>query len=197
MTDARAVPVQQRSRDRFERILNCAMELMAEKGSDALRMSDIVERTGVPFGSLYQYFPDKTAIIATLAERYNAIGRECVQKELSALQTPGDIHAVLCAITDSYYRFFLDEPTVRHVWQATQGDRALQRIDEADGLYLTGRLVEALQGVLRDAAEQAVADFAQVVMVTIAAVVRHAVTLPPDDADRVLETFKRMLPYAV
>ena len=45
---------------------------MAEKGSEAFRMSDIVERTGVAFGSLYQYFPDKTAIIGTLAERYNA-----------------------------------------------------------------------------------------------------------------------------
>ena len=50
----------------------CAAELMAEKGSEAFRMSDIVERSGVPFGSLYQYFPDKTAIIDTLAERYNA-----------------------------------------------------------------------------------------------------------------------------
>ena len=43
---------------------------MAEKGSEAFRMSDVVERSGVPFGSLYQYFPDKTAIIGTLAERY-------------------------------------------------------------------------------------------------------------------------------
>ena len=46
-------------------------------------MSDIVERTGVAFGSLYQYFPDKTAIIGTLAERYNAVGRDCVRRDLS------------------------------------------------------------------------------------------------------------------
>jgi AcrR family transcriptional regulator len=59
-----------RSRERFERILKCAAALMAEKGSEAFRMRDIVERTGMPFGPLYQYFPDKTAIIGTLAERY-------------------------------------------------------------------------------------------------------------------------------
>ncbi|HET6224185.1 MAG TPA: helix-turn-helix domain-containing protein, partial [Dongiaceae bacterium] len=60
---ARLVPTQQRSRERLEKILACAAELMAEKGSEAFRMSDVVERSGVPFGSLYQYFPDKAAII--------------------------------------------------------------------------------------------------------------------------------------
>jgi hypothetical protein len=120
-----------------------------------------------------------------------------VAAELTSLKSPGDIHAVLGAITDSYYRFFRDEPAVRHIWQATQADRALQRIDEEDGLYLTGLLIEALQRAVPEVAEQARADFAQVVMVTIAAAVRHAVTLPPKDGARVLETFKRMLPRGI
>ncbi|WP_204337509.1 TetR/AcrR family transcriptional regulator, partial [Klebsiella pneumoniae] len=77
------VPVQKRSRERFERILQCAAAVMAEKGGEAFRMSDIVERTGIPFGSLYQYFPDKAAIIGTLAERYNAMGRACVERDLA------------------------------------------------------------------------------------------------------------------
>ena len=41
---ARLVPTQQRSRERFERILVSAAQVMAEKGSEAFRMSDIVER---------------------------------------------------------------------------------------------------------------------------------------------------------
>src|SRR3954447_10667225 len=127
---ARLVPTQQRSRERFEKILNSSAELMAEKGSEAFRMSDVVERSGVPFGSLYQYFPDKTAIIGTLAERYNAIGHDCVRKELAALKAIQDLQGVLGRITESYYQFFLDEPAVRHIWQATQADRALQGIDE-------------------------------------------------------------------
>src|ERR1700730_18828144 len=100
----RLVPTQHRSRERFERILACAVEVMAEKGSDAFRMSDIVERTGIAFGSLYQYFPDKTAIIGTLAERYNAIGRDCVRRDLSAVKRARDLYPALCRIVDSYYR---------------------------------------------------------------------------------------------
>jgi len=191
---ARLVPTQQRSRERFERILACAIEVMAEKGSDAFRMSDIVERTGVAFGSLYQYFPDKTALIGTLAERYNAVGRDCVRKELSAPKSAGDLHAVLCRITQSYYDFFQREPAVRHIWQATQADRALQKLDQEDGAYLAGLLAEALRRIAPDAPAAALASFSQLIMTLIAAAVRHAITQDTKEAARFLALFKRMLP---
>src|SRR5258705_13575302 len=191
---ARLVPTQKRSRERFERILACAAELMAEKGSEAFRMSDIVERTGIAFGSLYQYFPDKTAIIGTLAERYNAIGHDCVRKELSALKTLGDLHDVLCRITDSYYQFFLDEPAVRDIWQATQADRALQKLDQEDGVFLTGLLVDALRAIAPHLSEASLSDFSQTMMVLMSAAVRHAITLPPKEGRRILHLVKGMLP---
>ena len=191
---ARLVPTQQRSRERFERILESAAEIMAEKGSEAFRMSDIVERTGVPFGSLYQYFPDKTAIIGTLAERYNMIGRDCVRRDLSAVKAARDMHPALCRIVDSYYRMFIDEPVMRDIWQATQADRALQKLDEEDGAYLAGLLDEALKRIAPDAPSPALAAFSQLIMTLIAAAVRHAIALDQKEAARMLTLFKRMLP---
>jgi AcrR family transcriptional regulator len=191
---ARLVPTQQRSRERFERILQCAAEVMAEKGSEAFRMSDIVERTGVAFGSLYQYFPDKTAIIGTLAERYNAIGRDCVRRDLSTMKRAKDLHPALCRITDSYYQMLIDEPVMRDIWQATHADRALQKLDEEDGTYLSGLLFDALQHVAPNAAELALAAFSQLTMTLIAAAVRHAITLDAKDGKRILTLFKRLLP---
>jgi AcrR family transcriptional regulator len=191
---ARLVPTQQRSRERFEKILECAGELMAEKGSEAFRMSDVVERSGVPFGSLYQYFPDKTAIIGTLAERYNAIGRDCVRRDLASVRSGRDLHPALCCITDSYYRMFIDEPVMRDIWQATQADRALQKLDEEDGAYLAGLLGDALRPIAPDAPATALASFSQLIMTMIAAAVRHAITQEPKEAARFLTLFKRMLP---
>ena len=144
---ARRVPSQRSSRERFERILDCAVEVMLEKGGDAFRMSDIVERTGVPFGSLYQYFPDKTAIIGTLADRYNLVGRACVEKELAPVATAEDLYPALCRITDGYLGLFIDEPVMREIWHATQGDRALQKLDAADMEYLAGLLLATLRRV--------------------------------------------------
>jgi AcrR family transcriptional regulator len=191
---ARLVPTQQRSRERFERILQSAAEVMAEKGSEAFRMSDIVERTGVAFGSLYQYFPDKTAIIGTLAERYNSIGRDCVRRDLAPMKNARDLHPALCRITDSYYQMFIDEPVMRDIWQATQADRALQKLDEEDGAYLAGLLSDALRHVAPNAPGLALAAFSQLTMTLIAAAVRHAITLDARDARRILTLFKRLLP---
>jgi AcrR family transcriptional regulator len=191
---ARLVPTQQRSRERFERILECAAEVMAEKGSEAFRMSDIVERTGVPFGSLYQYFPDKTAIIGTLAERYNAIGRDCVQRDLSAMRSAKDLHSTLCRIVDSYYQMFIDEPVMRDIWQATQADRALQKLDEEDGAYLSGLLSDALRRVAPETPEPALSTFSQLTMTLMAAAVRHAISLDVKEAKHIITLFKRLLP---
>jgi AcrR family transcriptional regulator len=157
-------------------------------------MSDIVARSGVPFGSLYQYFPDKTAIIGTLAERYNAIGRDCVRRDLAAMNSAADLHPALCRIVDSYYQMFLDEPVMHHIWQATQADRALQQLDAEDGAHLSGLLSEALRRIAPDANEPALSACSQLIMTLIAAAVRHAITLPAKEARRMLALFKGMLP---
>ena len=191
---ARLVPTQQRSRERFERILQSAAEVMAEKGSEAFRMSDIVERTGVAFGSLYQYFPDKTAIIGTLAERYNAIGRDCVRRDLATMASAKDLHPALCRITDSYYQMFIDEPVMRDIWQATQADRALQKLDEEDGAYLCGLFLDALRRIAPNVPAPALSTFSQLTMTLIAAAVRHAITLDAGEAKRILALFKALLP---
>jgi AcrR family transcriptional regulator len=190
---ARLAPAQKRSRERFEKILACAEELLLEKGSDAFRMSDIVERAGVPFGSLYQYFPDKTAIIATLAERYNAIGRECVRKELQAMRSADDLHPVLGRITDGFFRMYRKEPVMAAIWQATLADRRLQALDKDDCEYLAGLLGEALRP-FTDGDQDAVENASRLILTLIGAAVRHAITLDGPEAKRVLAQFKTMLP---
>ncbi|MCP3368362.1 TetR/AcrR family transcriptional regulator [Bradyrhizobium cajani] len=188
------VPTQERSRERFDRILAAAAEILTEKGSEAFRMSDIVERTGIAFGSLYQYFPDKSAVIGTLAERCNAIGRDCVQRDLAAMKNLPDLHAALCRITDGYEQMFREHPVAHHIWQATQADRSLQKIDEDDVAFLAGLLSDALKHVAPNVPAAALASFSQLTMVLIAAAVRHAIVLPPSESRRSLALFKQILP---
>jgi AcrR family transcriptional regulator len=61
--------VQERSAKRVERMLDACAELIAEFGYDGTTTTLIAERAGVAVGSLYQFFPDKRAVVQSLTLR--------------------------------------------------------------------------------------------------------------------------------
>jgi transposase len=62
-TSRRRTPTQRRSRERVERILDVAAELITEYGVAGLSTRAIATRADVPVASLYQYFADKEEIV--------------------------------------------------------------------------------------------------------------------------------------
>jgi len=71
-TRPRKLPTQQRSKDKVERILVAAAEVLAESGYDQLKVVTIAKKAGAAVGSVYQFFPNKHAIMTTLVERWLA-----------------------------------------------------------------------------------------------------------------------------
>jgi AcrR family transcriptional regulator len=65
----RRVPVQGRSVARVQRMLDACAELVDEIGYEALTTTLLAERAGVAIGSVYQFFPDKRAIVQALTLR--------------------------------------------------------------------------------------------------------------------------------
>jgi AcrR family transcriptional regulator len=62
-------PVQRRSAERYERILTVCAELLDEVGFAALTTTEVARRAGVPIGTVYQFFADKSALVHALAAR--------------------------------------------------------------------------------------------------------------------------------
>ena len=84
----RKKPIQQRSRRTVGFILDAAAYILAEEGLEGFTTNRIAERAGVNIASLYQYFPDKTAILEALQRRHMGGGdadRETIIAELRAL----------------------------------------------------------------------------------------------------------------
>lgn len=65
----RRAPMQRRSVERVQRMLDAAQQLVSELGYDALTTTLIAERADVSIGSLYQFFPDKQAVVRAVALR--------------------------------------------------------------------------------------------------------------------------------
>jgi AcrR family transcriptional regulator len=189
---AARVPTQQRSRERVERMLAAASELIERGGSDAMKMSEVAERAGVPIGSLYQFFPDKGAIIRTLAERYNAAGRDCIEKELAPVQTLAELGDAFARLVDIYYAMFLAEPVMRDIWSGTQADKALQEIDLGDS-RATGRLLaSALERVRPDADRDRIATKSLLIMNLGVATMRLAIAVGREEGATLVEAYKAM-----
>lgn len=65
----RRVPVQGRSLARVQRMLDACAGLVDEVGYEGLTTTLLAERAGVAIGSVYQFFPDKRAVVQALTQR--------------------------------------------------------------------------------------------------------------------------------
>jgi AcrR family transcriptional regulator len=69
-TPLRRQPRQERGQQRIDKLLDAAAELVAAVGYEAASTNAIAERAETSIGSLYQFFPDKEAILSAVVNRY-------------------------------------------------------------------------------------------------------------------------------
>lgn len=188
----RRTPSQARSRERVERMLAAASALIAEKGSDALRMGEVAERAGVPIGSLYQFFPDKSAVIRALAERIQADSRACIAEALSGVRDVDGLGRAFCGLVDTYHALFLAEPAMRDIWSGMQADKALRALELADSRANAEMLVAVLKRLRPAADARQLEATALLVWQMGEATMRLAVSVDRDEGDRLVAAFKRM-----
>src|SRR5215470_4712529 len=69
----RRIPQQERGERRVAELLEAAASEFAGVGYDAATMKAIAERAGASIGAIYQYFPNKQAVVGALRNQY--VGR--------------------------------------------------------------------------------------------------------------------------
>ncbi|SFO46528.1 transcriptional regulator, TetR family [Mesorhizobium sp. NFR06] len=188
----RRSPSQQRSRERVERMLAAASTLIAEQGSDAMRMGEVAERAGVSIGSLYQFFPDKRAIVWALAERYTAESQACIAAALKGVGDKDDLKRAFSELVDIYHRLFLAEPVMRDIWSGTQADKALRELELADSRANAEFLVAVLKRLRPDADPIELETTAFLVWQMGEAAMRLAISVDRAEGDRLVAAYKRM-----
>ncbi|GAA3033580.1 TetR family transcriptional regulator [Kitasatospora albolonga] len=82
-------PVQQRSQERYERLLDACAELLDEVGPGALTTKETALRAGVPIGTLYQFFSGKESLLSALASRNLDLYLDRLGGRLRAEAPPG------------------------------------------------------------------------------------------------------------
>ena len=186
-------PRQARSLARVERILAAATALIAERGSEQVTMSELAARADVTMASLYQYFPDKRAIIRQLAGTALERIHQGLAEALADIASPAEAMARLDTMLDGYYALFRSEPVMRDIWCGAQGDRDLQAQDLADSRRNGALAFAALRRFVppADAARFATSCF--LLMQLTGAAVRMAIAVERDEGDRLIEAYRTII----
>ncbi|MEV0031172.1 TetR/AcrR family transcriptional regulator [Nocardia sp. NPDC050793] len=146
MTDSpRKAPRQRRSRETVDTLLEAAAQMFGREGL-ATTTNRIAERAGVSIGSLYQYFPNKHALLHSLAERHVAEGMVRLEAVFAEVrETEPGFDQTMRAILDVVVDLHRDRPTLHallhRVAPRSVGELAALRAFE-------DRLVEEIAGQL-------------------------------------------------
>ena len=101
-TTPRKRPRQARSRATVDSVLEATARVLVKRGFDGLTTNLVAEAAGVSIGSLYQYFPNKAALVGALIEKHVEDMTSLALSELTRaaqLPMPAAIRSVIEAIT--------------------------------------------------------------------------------------------------
>src|SRR6266576_53389 len=75
----RQQPKPKRGKRKVDHILQVAEAMFAEAGMENVTTNSLAVRAGISIGSLYQFFPNKEAIVVALVERHLDLGHEVIR----------------------------------------------------------------------------------------------------------------------
>ena len=100
---ARKRPRQARSRITVDAIFEATVQVLLRGGTHQLTTTRVAERAGVSVGTMYQYFPNKQALIYALNERYLQALAERIEATCLACRG-APISRMVEALIETYWR---------------------------------------------------------------------------------------------
>lgn len=112
----RKKPLQERSRQTVAAILSAAAQVLERHGYAGASTDAIALRAGVSVGSVYQYFPNKDAILVVLVERHMEEGSALLRGLLDeARDEVLDLEVLIGRFVDAMMALHCSEPKLHRV----------------------------------------------------------------------------------
>lgn len=180
----RKQPRQARAELTRQRILDAAAHVFAEQGYAAGTTNRIAERARISIGSLYQYYPNKDAILLELVTRHLDDGREALLR-LQDGALPGTLEGIFRAHVRIVIENHRHDPHLLQV-MAEQAPRSAELFERVSGYEQERvRYVEDLLVRHPDAHVEDTYVAARLIVATVELLVHQLIAAPdPLDATR-------------
>ncbi|MCE9524383.1 MAG: TetR/AcrR family transcriptional regulator [Alphaproteobacteria bacterium] len=138
----RKMPEQDRSRATVDVIVDAAARILVKDGYDAFTTNRVAEKAGVSIGSLYQYFPNKDALLSELMRRHTTDLEKGIEA-MVARAADAPLAEVIRAAVEHNVQSHLIDPALHRVlseevprlgkldWQAAFAERMTHRVRAA------------------------------------------------------------------
>lgn len=178
---ARRKPKQDRSNELVRAVLQAAAQVLASEGAQRFTTARVAERAGVSIGSLYQYFPNKAAILFRLQTDEWRDTRELLRSILEYPATPALDR--LRRLVHAFVRSECEEAEMR----GALADAAPLYRDVPEAIDIRASDDQAMAAFLRealpDAGDTQLRQAAQLIKVTLREVARQFSMQPRSDAE--------------
>ena len=141
----RREPVQVRSRQRIETILDVAGALVDEVGANDVTTTLVAERAGISVGSIYTYFDDRAAIFNAIVER-SILKHGPLTERIRNESKGNDWFEVADTVIDAIAELYRGDPGFRSLYFSSYLSAemltAMRRSDEQQAAWLVELLRE-------------------------------------------------------
>jgi AcrR family transcriptional regulator len=141
----RREPRQARSKERVERILAAAAEIVDARGIEAVTTNAIAEQAELPVGTLYQFFGNREAVLLALLERGLDALDDRFRPLLDASHDAEPLQVTIDAVVDALAAAYTDVPALAALMQGMRADPRFAAVAEGNNQRVAGWLVELMR----------------------------------------------------
>jgi AcrR family transcriptional regulator len=165
LLEPRKSPVQARSAASVDAVLEATIQVLLSVGKERLTTTRVASRAGVSVGTLYQYFPNKSALLQAVLKRHmeqvaEAVERVCREQEGNSLTQIGP------ALINAFLDAKMKDPKTSVAFYAVSSDvdgvKIVQRVRVRTNRAIVGVLAGAREPLRKD--PQVVASMLQSAM---------------------------------
>lgn len=151
--EPRKSPVQARSAASVDAILEATIQVLLSEGKERLTTTKVAARAGVSVGTLYQYFPNKSALLQAVLKRHfdhitETVERVCLEQQGNPPQQMAV--ALVTAFLRAKMRDGKTSVAFYSVSSDVDGMKIMQRVGARSNKAIVAMLNSARQPLARD-----------------------------------------------